>query len=355
MTISAGKLWGLRRLADDGGRFKMVAVDQRPPIKDLVSAARGGGPASYDDVSLVKRMLVEELAPHGSAALLDPHFAYPTAIDAVPSSGGLLLTLEDSIFEETPFGRKSRSIDDWSVDKIKRVGADAVKVLAWYRPDASDEVNEHQQEFVAAIGDACRRYDIPFLFELLVYSFPGDASHTTDYVEQPEKRSDHVLESIEVFAGPEFGVDVFKLESPLPASLIPDPQEGDDAGVARTQDLFDEVDRLSRVPWVMLSAGATKRDFKNILTYAFSAGASGFLAGRAIWWDELAAFPDVDASRFALRDTSVRYMTEINALTDLHALPFGSHRSFDSASGSAGLTVSPADGSFRTQYRSIVE
>jgi tagatose 1,6-diphosphate aldolase len=350
MTMSAGKQWGLRRLADDKGLFRMVAVDQRPPIKDLVARARGDGPATYEDVSSVKRLLVEELAPHGSAVLLDPHFAYPTAIDVVPASGGLLLTLEDSVFEETPSGRRSSSIDNWSVDKIKRVGADAVKVLAWYRPDAADEVNEHQQQFVASIGEACRRYDIPFLFELLVYSFPDEAAHTTDYVEQPEKRSEHVLESIEIFSRPEFGVDVFKLESPVPAASVPNPEDGDATAVRRTEALFAEVDRLSPVPWVMLSAGATKSDFKNVLHYAYAAGASGFLAGRAIWWDELASFPDLGAARAALRASSVAYMHEINDLTQRSALPYVRHRSF----GEHGPAVVPADGSFRAQYDSIV-
>ena len=168
--ISPGKWWGLRRLADDVGRFTMLAVDQRPPIKNLVSSARGTADATYDDVADVKRLLVEELGGLASAVLLDPHYAYPRAIDAVSPRQGLLLTLEDSVFEETPTGRLSGTIDDWSVDKIRRVGGDAVKVLAWYRPDADPSVNEHQQEFVAAIGSACRKYDIPFLFELLVYT-----------------------------------------------------------------------------------------------------------------------------------------------------------------------------------------
>ena len=351
MTMTPGKQWGLRRLSDDAGRFKMIAVDQRPPIKDLVSAARGGDAATYDDVALVKRLLVEELAPYGSAVLLDPHFAYPRAIDVVPSGGGLLLTLEDSIFEETPVGRKSSPIDDWSVDKIRRVGGDAVKVLAWYRPDASDEVKEHQQQFVAEIGDACRRYDIPFLFELLVYSFPGEDDHTTGYVEQPAKRADHVLESVATFARPEFGVDVFKLESPIPAGDVPDRRGVDTASIADTQALFNEIDRISEVPWVMLSAGASKVDFKNILEYAFDAGASGFLAGRAIWWDELGAFPDVDRARSALRAGSVAYLQDINALTDASALPYVEHRSF----ASGAMSVEPSDGSFRHEYGSIVQ
>ncbi len=348
--ISPGKWWGLRRLADDDGRFKMLAVDQRPPIKNLVASARGTNEATFDDVADVKRLLIEELGGMASAVLVDPHYAYPRGIDAVSPRQGLLLTLEDSVFEETPAGRLSSAIDDWSVDKIRRVGADAVTGLAWYRPDADQAVNEQQQEFVAAIGAACRRYDIPFLFELLVYSFPGDDEHTTGYVEQPQKRSDHVLESIATFAAPEFGVDVFKLESPLPAASLPDPSEGG-AAVDATQALFDEVDRLSPVPWVMLSAGATQEAFRHVLTYAYNAGASGFLAGRAIWWDALQAFPDIDATVSGLRSNSVPYMEEIGAMTDAAATPFTEHRSF--APGGPGLAIS--DGTFRHHYEGIVE
>ncbi len=349
MTITAGKLWGLRRLADDAGRFKMVAVDQRPPIKDLVTAARGTDTAPYDDVAMVKRLLVEELAEASSAMLLDPHFAYPRAIDAVSPRKGLLLTLEDSLFEETERGRRSSAIDDWSVEKIRRVGADAVKLLAWYRPDADPAILEHQQEFVARIGDECRAYDIPFLFELLVYSFPGDDAHTTGYVEQPAKRSDHVLQSVEAFSSIEFGVDVFKLESPVPASEVPDPDGADTAAIERTQALFDEMDRLSPVPWVMLSAGASQEAFRRILIYAFRAGASGFLAGRAIWWDALSNYPDIDATRAALRAESGPYMASISALADAHALPWTEHRAW----APDGPSLASPDASFRHVYGGI--
>ena len=191
--ISPGKWWGLRRLADDAGRFTMLAVDQRPPIKNLVAAARGAEHATFDDVADVKRMLIEELGPHASAVLVDPHYAYPRGIDAVSPRQGLLLTLEDSVFEETPHGRLSSAIDDWSVDKIRRVGGDAVKVLAWYRPDADATVNRAQQDFTKRIGEACARQDIPFLFELLVYPLASDADQTTDYREMKGKKADDVL------------------------------------------------------------------------------------------------------------------------------------------------------------------
>ncbi len=321
-AISPGKLWGLRRLADAAGRFKMLAVDQRPPIKQLTAARRGEAEARYDDVCAVKALLVDELAPHASAALLDPHYAYPAGVNLLSPGRGLILTLEDSLFEETPGGRRSAEIEDWSVEKIKRAGGDAVKVLAWYRPDCDPEVADHQREFVARIGAACARYDLPYVFELLLYPLPGESGQTTDYVEQPGKRAEHVVASVEEFAAPRYGVDLFKLESPLPAAGLPDPDgEGGDEAAG----WFAALDRAAGRPWVMLSAGATKEAFRRVLAYAYRAGASGYLAGRAIWWEAFQAFPDLDAVRAGLRTDGVPYMEEINALTDAEARPWTEH------------------------------
>ena len=340
MEMSGGKLWGMRRLADPAGRFKMLAADQRPPIKALVAERRGVDEAPWEDVAGVKAAIVEELGGEASAILVDPHFAYPVTIGGFPGATGLILTLEDSVFDETPVGRRSFEIDDWSVAKIRRAGGDAVKVLAWYRPDAAPEVNAHQKAFVAAIGDACRRWDVPFVFELLVYPFPGESGHTTDYVEQPAKRIDHVLESVETFAAPEFGVDVFKLESPMPAASI---AQEDDADV---QAAFDELGRLAGRPWVMLSAGATAAQFRRVLEHAYRAGASGYLAGRAIWWDAFQSFPDMAAMRAGLAQEGLAYMSDLNALTDAAATPWQDHPIF----GPDGPTLADAGPGFRHAY-----
>jgi tagatose 1,6-diphosphate aldolase len=174
MILSAGKYWGMRRMADGGGRFKMTAVDQRPPIKSLIRERRGTREAPWEDVAGFKELLIRELQGESSAMLLDPHFAYPRGVTMLNPAIGMILTLEDSIFQETPGGRLSAEIDDWSVEKIKRAGGDAVKVLTWYRPDADPAVCRAQQDFTARIGEACARYDLPFVFELLVYPLPSD-------------------------------------------------------------------------------------------------------------------------------------------------------------------------------------
>jgi len=343
MNLSAGKYWGMRRMADASGRFKMTAVDQRPPIKNPIRQKRGTAEAPWDDVAGFKEMLIRELQCESSAMLLDPHFAYPRGVTLLNPAIGMILTLEDSMFTETPGGRLSAEIDDWSVEKIKRAGGDAVKVLTWYRPDADPAVCRAQQDFTARIGEACARYDLPFVFELLVYPLARDAEQTREYVEMRSKQPQRVLESVHAFAAPRFGVDLFKLESPVPAADVPAPGT---PGSAEVQRLFDELGRAAGRPWVMLSAGAGMQAFSHVLGYAYRAGASGYLAGRAIWLEAFQHFPDWSGIEQQLRGQAVPYMRELNALTDAAATPWHRHPCY----GAAGPRVLPADASFRHAY-----
>ncbi len=341
MQLTPGKLWGMRRMADANGVFKMTAVDQRPPIKGPIANHLGVDEAPWEEVAAFKRMLVEQLQAQSTAMLLDPHYAVPHAIDILSPQKGLIVTLEDSNFRDTNGGRYSSDIDDWSVDKIKRMGADAVKVLIWYRPDADPSVCLVQQDYAMRIGAQCAQFDIPFLLELLVYPLAGDADGTTDYVEMKAKKSDHVLESVATFAKPDFGVDLFKLESPVNAP--------DADGSREVQALFDEMGKAAARPWVMLSAGAGKADFRNILEHAFRAGASGFLAGRAIWLDAFRHYPDWPAVSGELAGDSTAYMSQICKLADESAQDWRRHACY----GPGGARFRPAGAGFRHDYPAI--
>lgn len=341
MTLTPGKLWGMRRMADERGLFKMTAVDQRPPIKGPIAIHYGTREAPYDDVARFKALLVETLQAESSAMLLDPHYAIPRGLRHLSPTKGLIVTLEDSVFEETGNGRRTAEIDGWSVAKIKRMGGDAVKVLVWYRPDADPAVLKHQQDWARRIGEECVKYDIPYLFELLVHPLARDAEQTGDYIEMTTKRADDVLASVEEFARPEYNVDVFKLESPVPAKTIASDHDPD------IQKIFDELGRLAGRPWVMLSAGAGKPEFRNVLAHACRAGASGYLAGRAIWLDAFGAFPDWDAMRAGLEGESRAYMAALNALADAQASPWTAHPCY----GKGGVRFSPDDAGFRHAYQ----
>ncbi len=339
MKLSPGKLMGMKRLSDEKGVFKMTAVDQRPPIKNPIAKHLKVNKAPWEEVAKFKNMLIEHLQNCSTALLLDPYYAIPGSMDTFNPKKGLVVTLEDSIFTETADGRFSKNIDNWSVSKIKRMGADAVKVLAWYRPDAERKVLQAQQDYVQKVGEECLKYDILFLFELLVYPLSKDKHQTKDYVEMKNKKTEHVLKSVEEFSKNKYGVDVFKLESPVNASEI----SNSDINA------FNEMGKLAGRPWVMLSAGAGKEDFKKVLELAFKAGCSGFLAGRAIWLDAFLNYPNWDIIKQQLIGPSNDYLKEIGKIADKNALAWNKHKCY----GESGSSFPFNNYEFRTQYREI--
>lgn len=321
--LSPGKLWGLRRLADSSGRWKMIAIDQRTPLMGPIAQKRGLKEAPIEDLTNVKKAVIKHLSPYSSAMLLDPNFAYPLGIEAMSPSIGLILAAEDHITDETSGARKSKLIPDWSVEKISRIGGDAVKLLVWYRPDAPLSVIEHQQRLVKQVGEQCRKYDKVFLLELLVYPLATDEPNFLEL-----SRSRLVQDSMRDFSNPEFGVDIYKLEPPAPINRVPDPH----GPLANSyQNSFDTLSRLTTKPWVLLSAAAGPDDFLHSLTYAYRANASGYLCGRAIWQSAFEQFPNFTLFNNSLSGISVQFVKKINDLTDKLALPWTQHPAFNGA------------------------
>lgn len=316
--LHLGKTRGLRRMATPAGHFNMVAVDQRHQIAQLIARGRGiaAEEVSFADMVAAKRVLVEELGQHASAVLLDPNFCFPAALQQLPGRTGLLVTLEDNRWAETPGGRRSRVIHDWSVGKIKRCGADGVKLLTWFRPDAAEDVIAHQRSFVELIGIECRRHDIALVLELLVYPLAGRDAHGEREHESPEQHAELVLASVREFTHPRYGVDLLKLESPQPGATLPAPDGSADH--ARAQQWFHEMGAICHaagLPWVMLSAGVSFAQFERVMEYAYAAGANGFLAGRAIWSEALASFPDLAAVASRLHEQGQGQLHRLAELT----------------------------------------
>lgn len=322
-VLSAGKFRGLQSLADDGGRFKMVAVDQRPPLFRALARHGDRRPEEVRDeeIAAVKTLLVAGLAPHASAILVDPIWAHPDALGFIPGRVGLISTLEDYAFEERDGERYSEPIENWSVAKIKRSGAVGVKVLAYHRPDLSPAAASHQDGFVARVGEACREHDIPFILELLLYPAPGERADSLEYARLKPER---VVNSLRHFAAERFGVDLFKLEFPADLKHASEFARGAFDGqnrepaydLAEVRNQLRVLDEVCPVPWVLLSAGVGQREFMVDIELAVAAGASGFLAGRAVWYEALDAYPDLAAVREALDGRSVAFLRSISGLAD---------------------------------------
>ncbi len=314
MEFSAGKFRGFQKVGNDAGVFKMVAVDQRTPILDPIKRVRQTSEAPYEDVVAVKAMLIQHLAQKSTAILLDPLFSFPGGLPLVGSKPGVILAYEDSMLENTSMGFKSQAIPGWSMEKIRRSGGDAAKVLVWYRADAPEEVRGHQQAFVRAAGEACLKADLVHILEILVYNLPGE-----DPAAFAANRARLVREAVGDFVTPEYHVDLFKLEPPSSLKGVADP---DGAEASAVQVFYDDLAATIDRPWVLLSAGASAEDFRRSLVYAYRAGASGYLCGRAIWKNAFDHFPDFAVMADILKRESIPYLDEINELTDRAARPW---------------------------------
>jgi tagatose 1,6-diphosphate aldolase len=336
-ALSTGKLRKLNMLADPQGRFKMMAIDQRGSLQTQLSKALEIDPKQvpFDAVARTKETLTRVLAPYATALLTDPIFGYPYSAPHIPGSVALLLAYEDTGYEKGgPDGdeRKSRMIDGWSVSKAQRAGADAIKVLLYYHPDASDDTRRHQHELVRGVGRECAEAELPFLLELVAYPLKGVAADSAEFARQ---KPDLVTRSAREFSNPEYGVDILKLEFPCNLKFTTEFADGFYDGKKRepvyslkeVASYCKLLDEASGLPWVILSAGVDIEEFLENVRLTTEAGASGFLCGRAIWKGAVDLYPDMDGMSEFCRTEGVYNFVRCNAFAE-RALPWHRHRHF---------------------------
>lgn len=302
-ALSAGKWQRLRSLTDEHGRFKMMAIDQRDSMRDAVRKKLGE--LSADDmfrhVARIKEFVTKHLAVYATAVLTDPVYGYPYSIQHLPPRVGLLLAYEESPPQRVEVNgnreRRATLIAGWSVEKAVRAGADAIKLLVHYRPDASEATCRHQRDIVRQVGEECERYDVPFLLEFTGYDLTPGETKTPEYA---RKRPHIVIESVREFSKPEYKVDILKVEFPADLKFVKEFANGAFDGQERpavytlkdVERFCHELNDAAGSPWVILSAGVDIEEFLVQVALACEAGASGFLCGRAIWKGVLEQFPD---------------------------------------------------------------
>ena len=343
VPISAGKMRGLKALADENGRFKMMAIDQRGSLKRMLAKvlSKEADEVKYQDLAEFKTIITKVLSPYSSATLIDPVYGYPDAIKYFTKGTGLLLCSEETGGEKTgKSGKeiKSSLISGWTVEKTKRAGANAVKLLIYYRGDASPDVVNHQKEITREVGRDCRQYDLPFVLELVNYPFLPDEEkdNATFARRKPKIVHDYVKE----FSRSEYGVDILKVEFPANLKFAKEYCQGEFDGVKREalydlseiKDFCREVTALAGVPWVILSAGVDIDEFVENVRIATKSGASGFLGGRAIWQGSAQYYPDKEAMEEWLSTSGVINFKRLYQVFQA-ATPFFEHKKFKSYPG----------------------
>lgn len=348
VQLSAGKLRNLMCLSSDDGQFFMLAIDQRGSLQKSLKSTTGKDP-SFDDMAVCKQVITGTLSPLGTAVLTDPIYGLARSMTMIPREVGLLVAYEHSgASKHGAGGRELRTslVEGWSVQLISRAGANAVKLLIQYNPDASAETLDHQQRIVRQVGFECANENMPFLLELTGYPLDSDDPDTPEYARQ---KPGIVARSAAEFSKPEYMVDILKLEFPANLKYTNEYSGGGVLDNKARQPVYSlqdvagfcrAVNDASSLPWVILSAAVNIEEFLINVEMACAAGASGFLCGRAIWKDCIKRFlQGEDAMSEFLADVGQYNFNRAIAAAS-RALPWWDHRKFG---GFSNIQVAGAD------------
>ena len=306
-SLSLGKLRGLQEIANPHGLFTITALDHRGSLKRALNPD-DPSVVGYQDMVDYKVKLLSALAPHSSAILIDPVFGAAPALKGGHISGtqGFLVSLEATGYTDSEGDRVTTAADGWSVGKIKRMGASAVKILLYYNPGSSTA--SQQQEFILRAAEECRQHDIPLLVEPMTYHIvDGPKKGTAEFA---ERKPDMVVETARQLCP--LGIDVLKAEFP------DDPDFEEDE--AKMADHCRQLTGAAEVPWVLLSAGVDYDTFELQTRLACENGASGFLAGRAIW-QEAPGLPEGEQDQF-LSSTARDRLGELTSIANASGRPW---------------------------------
>jgi tagatose 1,6-diphosphate aldolase len=308
MNISIGKLRGLQQLADSKGMMTMCAIDHRGALKRALNE-KNPVAVSYQDIVDFKLDLCQAVAPFASAILLDPEYGAGQAIAAglLPASKGLLVSMEKTGYSGDSAARITELLPGWSVKKAKRMVASAVKLLIYFRPDIKD-IASKQLDLVAKLADQCLKEDIAFLVEPVSYPINEGEASSKKFA---EIKPGLVIETArQITALP---IDVLKAE--FPADIKFEQNE------RKLLELCQELNQASRLPWVLLSAGVDFNSFKKQVLIACRAGASGFLAGRALWQEGAQIRSRKERLNF-FQNTAAPRLKELAEIADSYGRPW---------------------------------
>lgn len=307
-NIGIGKIRGLEQIATREGIFAICAMDHRGSLRRMIDEENPER-VNYDTMVERKLELCSALAPHASAVLLDPEFGAAQCIKhaVLPGTTGLLVSIEATGYSGSKDSRITKLLNEWSVEKIKLMGASAVKILVYYRPDLKD-VAAQQRHIIEQVAKDCIRYDIPFLVEPICYAIGFESR---DEKELAIRKPALVLKTADEITT--LPIDVLKAEFPADIRYEKDEK--------KLLNLCQQLSEISRVPWVLLSAGVSYEQFYQEVKIACKAGASGFLGGRAIWQEAMRIKESRERRKF-LATTAVDRLKQLTDIACKYGTPW---------------------------------
>lgn len=253
----------LAALTTEQGRFAMVALDQRESLRAMFPRTESGAYVDDEVLRAFKAVGSRLLSPHASGLLLDRGLGLPSGRPEGFDPNCGLIVAADVLHQETGEALRYSSIDSTITPGfLRQVGASAVKFLVlWHRGHGAEE----RERLVTEVAGLAREAGVLSLVEGIVRP-DDDSTWNSD-----EERHAAILDAAEEISS--YGVDVYKAE-------VPGYVDGD---VSLVREHSERVTEIVGGKWVVLSNGVRQEEFPDALREAVAGGASGFLAGRAVW------------------------------------------------------------------------
>ncbi|KRE52872.1 aldolase [Phycicoccus sp. Soil748] len=267
----------------------MLAVDQREAMRGMFEQHQDA-PVIDEQLRRFKVAATRILSPHASAVLVDKQFAFDAVVEesAVAPACGLIAAADHFIAGN---GEYVTAVEiDRAVDptEVRAQGAVAMKLLVIHRPD---EDPAGRVEMVREFRERCREAGLVSIIEPVAKA--------------PRDGRDWDWDACVVEAARELGdlgVDLYKAE-------VPGKGLGDEKQMRRR---CAEITDAVSSPWVVLSSGVPADVFPQAVRMACEEGASGFLAGRAVWASVIGS----DDLERDLTEVSVPRLQQLGELVD---------------------------------------
>jgi sulfofructosephosphate aldolase len=260
----------LDAIARPSGTFAMLALDQRESLRAIIAGRTGRDLAAVPDEELraFKVAVAKTLTPVASAVLLDVDFGLEPVLSAGALAAGCGLIVAADALTQSPGAPVEDTNLDPRVDPATAAasGAVALKLLVlWRGPREAEAIASLSRRFV----DRCRSGGLLSVLEPVVRLPRGESA------DGGWDREASILDAAEALGS--IGADLYKAEVPLHGRAEP----------AELTERCRAIGERVGGPWVVLSQGVELEDFPGAVEAACRGGASGFLAGRAVWTDSI--------------------------------------------------------------------
>lgn len=289
--MSTSELRGYQQICGSNGAMLVIACDQRGAMRSLLSAdPEQQKRISEQQLGRIKADITQYLASQASCVLVDPVCAVPDLVDEgiIARDTALLIGLDASGWDTTEAGyRNSRLVEGINARKVRELGGNGGKIMVYLRADRP-EANDHNLAILRHCIDDFVREDLLLVVEFLTYQLEGESD--ADYK--------NAVPSL-IYAGTRLSLE-------CGAKVLKIPYPGSPQACAAITELAGDV------PWAVLSAGVDHTTFLGQVADAMSNGASGVIAGRALWKDCISL--DRTVTREKLETLAVPRLREIQAV-----------------------------------------